>query len=54
MMIEPLQTVALVGRSGAGKSTLTKLLYRYFEPDLGVILMDNQDIRTLDITDYRR
>jgi ATP-binding cassette, subfamily B, bacterial len=54
MIIEPRQTVALVGRSGAGKSTLMKLLYRYFEPDSGVILMDNQDIRTLDITDYRR
>jgi ATP-binding cassette, subfamily B, bacterial len=54
LTIEPRQTVAIVGRSGAGKSTLTKLLYRYFEPDSGVILMDNQDICTLDITDYRR
>jgi ATP-binding cassette, subfamily B, bacterial len=54
LVIEPRQTVALVGRSGAGKSTLMKLLYRYCEPDSGVILMDNQDICTLDISDYRR
>jgi ATP-binding cassette, subfamily B, bacterial len=54
LLIEPQQTIALVGRSGAGKSTLMKLLYRFFDPDAGLILMDNQDIRTLDIADYRR
>jgi ATP-binding cassette, subfamily B, bacterial len=54
LLIEPYQTVALVGRSGSGKSTLVKLLYRYFEPNQGCILMDGQDIRTLDITEYRR
>ena len=33
LLIEPYQTVALVGRSGSGKSTLVKLLFRYFEPN---------------------
>jgi ATP-binding cassette subfamily B protein len=54
LLIEPYQTVALVGRSGSGKSTLVKLLFRYFEPDQGAILMDGQDLRRLDITGYRR
>ncbi|MBD2083773.1 ABC transporter ATP-binding protein [Coleofasciculus sp. FACHB-542] len=54
LLIEPYQTVALVGRSGSGKSTLVKLLFRYFEPHQGQILMDGQDIRTLDVTGYRR
>jgi ATP-binding cassette, subfamily B, bacterial len=54
LLIEPYQTVALVGRSGSGKSTLVKLLFRYFEPDSGGILMDGQDIRRLDITAYRK
>jgi ATP-binding cassette subfamily B protein len=54
LVIEPYQTVALVGRSGSGKSTLVKLLFRYFEPQSGRILMDGQDIRSLDVTGYRK
>ncbi|MEM9450263.1 MAG: ABC transporter ATP-binding protein [Cyanobacteria bacterium P01_E01_bin.6] len=54
LLIEPNQTVALVGRSGSGKSTLVKLLFRYFEPHSGRILIDGQDIRQLDVTGYRR
>jgi len=54
LIIEPCQTVALVGRSGSGKSTLVKLLFRYFEPQSGQILIDGQDIRSLDVTGYRR
>ncbi len=54
LLIEPNQTVALVGRSGSGKSTLVKLLFRYFEPNSGQILIDGQDIRNLDVAGYRR
>ena len=54
LLIEPYQTVALVGRSGSGKSTLIKLLFRYFEADRGKILIDGTDISTLDIAGYRR
>ena len=54
LLIEPYQTVALVGRSGSGKSTLVKLLLRYFEPNQGQIFMDGEDIRTLDVGNYRR
>ncbi|HEY9697135.1 MAG TPA: ABC transporter ATP-binding protein [Trichocoleus sp.] len=54
LLIEPCQTIALIGRSGSGKSTLMKLLFRYFEPDQGRILIDGDDIRSLDIAEYRR
>jgi ATP-binding cassette subfamily B protein len=54
LLIEPYQTVALVGPSGSGKSTLMKLLFRYFEPNQGKILMDGDDIRSLDVVNYRR
>lgn len=54
LLIQPCQTVALVGRSGSGKSTLVKLLFRYFDPDSGCIRIDGTDIRELDITGYRR
>ncbi|MGG6239494.1 ABC transporter ATP-binding protein [Nodosilinea sp. AN01ver1] len=54
LLIEPYQTVALVGRSGSGKSTLVKLLFRYFDPHSGRILIDGEDIRRLDVTGYRK
>ncbi|MDF5722738.1 MAG: ABC transporter ATP-binding protein [Rhizonema sp. PD37] len=54
LLIEPYQTVALVGRSGSGKSTLVKLLLRYFKPQSGQILIDGQDISTLNVGKYRR
>ncbi|MBE9156113.1 ABC transporter ATP-binding protein [Nodosilinea sp. LEGE 06152] len=54
LLIEPCQTVALVGRSGSGKSTLVKLLFRYFDPHSGRILIDGEDIRHLDVTGYRK
>ena len=54
LLVEPYQTVALVGRSGSGKSTLIKLLFRYFEPHQGKILIDGKDINSLDIAGYRR
>ena len=54
LLIEPCQTVALVGRSGSGKSTLVKLLFRYFDPQSGRILIDGGDVRRLDVTGYRK
>ncbi|MEG5056816.1 ABC transporter ATP-binding protein [Microcoleus sp. A2-C5] len=54
LLIHPCQTVALVGRSGSGKSTLVKLLFRYFELNSGRILIDGEDISSLDVTGYRK
>ncbi|MDJ0728443.1 MAG: ABC transporter ATP-binding protein [Crocosphaera sp.] len=52
--IEPCEMVALVGKSGAGKSTLIKLLFRYFQPDAGEILVDGRNIQSLSKSDYLR
>ncbi len=40
-------TVALVGRSGSGKTTFINLLLRSFDPQLGEILVDGSDIKTV-------
>ena len=40
--------VAVVGPSGAGKSTLARLLYRFYDVDLGRVMIDGQDVR--DVT----
>ncbi|WP_310467613.1 ABC transporter ATP-binding protein/permease [Sphingomonas sp.] len=37
-------SLAVVGPSGAGKSTLARLLYRFYDPTAGRILIDGQDI----------
>jgi len=38
------KTVAVVGPSGAGKSTISRLLFRFYDPSNGRILIDDQDI----------
>jgi len=38
------RTVAIVGPSGAGKSTISRLLFRFYEPAAGRIVIDGQDI----------
>jgi ATP-binding cassette subfamily B protein len=38
------KTVAIVGPSGAGKSTISRLMFRFYEPTRGRILIDGQDI----------
>ena len=45
LTLEAGKTLAVVGASGAGKSTLTKLLFRFYDPQQGRILIDGQDIR---------
>ncbi|XP_041524049.1 multidrug resistance protein 2 isoform X2 [Microtus oregoni] len=43
------QTVALVGNSGCGKSTTVQLLQRLYDPTEGVVSIDGQDIRTINV-----
>ncbi len=41
------RTLAVVGPTGAGKSTLSRLLFRFYDPTAGRILIDGQDIRSV-------
>jgi ATP-binding cassette subfamily B protein len=52
--VRPGQTIAVVGESGAGKSTLMNLLVGFMMPESGQILIDGQDISTINLKTYRR
>jgi len=45
LRISPGQTVAFVGGTGAGKSTLLSLVPRFYDPTVGRVLLDGQDLR---------
>lgn len=51
--INPAEKVAFVGPSGAGKTTITKLLFRYYDPSEGKILIDNTDISSVTLESLR-
>ena len=45
--------IGIVGPSGSGKSTLIELLLRFYDPQEGIIYVDDADIRNLDISSWR-
>ncbi|MBS85106.1 MAG: ABC transporter ATP-binding protein [Candidatus Kariarchaeum pelagius] len=48
------EKIAIVGHTGAGKSTIANLIQRYYEFQDGKISIDNQNIRSLDLINYRK
>ncbi|OCR24743.1 ABC transporter [Pseudomonas syringae] len=48
------ERIGIIGRSGSGKSTLARLMMGFYEPDEGQLLLDNLDLRQLDIADLRQ
>jgi subfamily B ATP-binding cassette protein MsbA len=54
LMVEPGETMAIVGRSGSGKSTLVSLLARFYEPQAGEILIDGLPIQDYSLEGLRR
>jgi ABC-type multidrug transport system fused ATPase/permease subunit len=53
LKIMPGERIALVGMSGAGKSTLTQLLLQFYQPDSGVILIDDLPVDQYALSDLR-
>ena len=54
MVINPNESVALVGESGCGKSTFVNLLMRFYDPDFGEILLDDVNIKEYNLHDLRK
>jgi ABC-type transport system involved in Fe-S cluster assembly fused permease/ATPase subunit len=52
--VQPGKTVAIVGPSGSGKSTLSRLLFRFYDPTVGAVLIDKQDLREVEQASVRR
>lgn len=48
LKIPKCMVIAIVGSSGSGKSTIGSLLLRLYDPNLGCIILDNHDLKSLD------
>ena len=48
------EMIAIVGPSGAGKTTLVSLLPRFWDVTEGAILLDDQDVRSVRLSELRR
>ncbi|MDH3360427.1 MAG: ATP-binding cassette domain-containing protein, partial [Desulfobulbaceae bacterium] len=49
LKIDAGETVAIVGATGSGKTTIINLLERFYDPAQGRVLLDNHDLRELDL-----
>ena len=47
------RTIGIVGGSGAGKTTLGRLLFRFYDPSSGQVLVDGADLRTVQVEALR-
>jgi ABC-type multidrug transport system fused ATPase/permease subunit len=53
LVVEPNQTIAIVGASGSGKSTLVELLMRSYDPCEGAVIVDGIELSQYDYDRYR-
>ena len=51
--IEPGHIIGVVGRSGSGKTTITRLLQGLYQPQAGLIKIDGQDLKELELAHLR-
>jgi ATP-binding cassette subfamily B protein len=53
LVIEPGETVALVGATGSGKSTVARLINRFYDVSAGAVRVDGEDVRGLTLGSLR-
>ncbi|ETW13614.1 ABC transporter ATP-binding protein [Roseivivax marinus] len=54
LVVEPGETVALVGPSGAGKTTIIQLLQRFYDPQAGRVTLDGVALTDMARADFRQ
>ncbi|HXN86846.1 MAG TPA: ABC transporter ATP-binding protein, partial [Candidatus Binataceae bacterium] len=47
------ETLAIVGENGSGKTTLVKLIVRFYDPTVGCVRIDGQDLKSIDPKDLQ-
>jgi ATP-binding cassette subfamily B protein len=52
-VLEPGETIAVVGHTGAGKTTLISLLMRFYEVQRGAVRIDGVDIKEMNLDELR-
>jgi ATP-binding cassette subfamily B protein len=53
LVVQPGETLALVGPTGSGKSTIAKLVVRLYDADEGAVLVDGHDVRDVTLASLR-
>ena len=53
-IINPGESLGIIGSTGSGKSTIANSILRLFDTDKGKILIDNNDIKKLNIVHFRK
>ncbi|WP_163103145.1 ABC transporter ATP-binding protein [Peribacillus alkalitolerans] len=52
--LTPGKTIGLIGSTGSGKTSITQLITRFYEPEVGEILVDGRDIKEYSLPSLRR
>jgi len=53
LKIQAGETVAIIGPTGSGKTSIANLIMRFYDPVSGSILLNDQDIKSIDVSEYR-
>lgn len=53
-VVQPGKSLAIIGKTGSGKTTLVNLLLRLIDPGKGSVLIDDKDLRNLQIDSFRK
>ncbi|NHJ84770.1 MAG: ABC transporter ATP-binding protein [Asgard group archaeon] len=54
LTIKPGETVAFLGTTGSGKSTIVSLVPRFYDPDIGSVMIDTIDIKDVTLDSLRK
>lgn len=54
LKVKPGETIGIIGGTGAGKSTMVNLIPRFYEVTDGRVLVDGEDVRTMDTGELRQ
>jgi len=52
--VKPNQLVALIGQTGSGKTSFVNLIPRFYDVSEGMVLVDGNDVRTVDLVTLRK